>query len=107
MKECVGVRGAPFPALTTILGSSPNVAVSGRDCTARRFMEMEARVVAVPQWLAWRRLAIPVAAAWPVETDGVYDLTTGSASRTPARIAQIKSHLPPGYQNIPPIEIRL
>jgi len=31
----------------------------------------------------------------------VYDLKTGSATLTAARIAQIRSHLPGGYQNVP------
>ncbi|MGO9559436.1 MAG: hypothetical protein ACLPQS_17380 [Acidimicrobiales bacterium] len=40
------------------------------------------------------------------EPEAVYDLKTGSASLTASRIAQIQANLPPGYQNIPVIEIR-
>jgi hypothetical protein len=36
----------------------------------------------------------------------IYDLKTGGASLTQARISQILSQLPPGYQDIPVIEIR-
>jgi hypothetical protein len=36
----------------------------------------------------------------------IYDLKTGSATLTAARIAQIRSNLPPGYQSIPVLEIR-
>lgn len=35
----------------------------------------------------------------------IFDLKTGSAALTPSRIAQIRSHLPQGYQNIPIREI--
>ncbi|ONI90753.1 sugar-binding protein [Saccharothrix sp. ALI-22-I] len=35
----------------------------------------------------------------------IFDLKTGSAALTPSRIAQIRSHLPSGYQNIPIREI--
>ena len=36
----------------------------------------------------------------------IYDLKTGSAKLTPARIAQIRSHLPPGYQTTSVLEVR-
>ncbi len=36
----------------------------------------------------------------------IYDLKTGSASLTQARIQQIKSHLPAGYQYVPVSEVR-
>jgi len=36
----------------------------------------------------------------------IYDLKTGSARLTPTRIADIRSHLPQGFQDIPIIEIR-
>jgi hypothetical protein len=42
----------------------------------------------------------------PTTPTAIYDLKTGSASLTPGRIAQIRSQLPPGYQNIPVQEIR-
>jgi hypothetical protein len=35
----------------------------------------------------------------------VYDLKTGSAVLTPSRIAEILSHLPPGFNNIPVVAI--
>jgi hypothetical protein len=41
-----------------------------------------------------------------LEPQAAYDLKTGSATLTPARIAQIRANLPPGYQNIPVVEIR-
>jgi len=40
------------------------------------------------------------------EPQAAYDLKTGSATLTPARIAQIQVNLPSGYQDIPVIEIR-
>jgi hypothetical protein len=36
----------------------------------------------------------------------IYDLKTGSARLTADRIAQIRSHLPEGYRDIPVIEVR-
>jgi hypothetical protein len=36
----------------------------------------------------------------------IYDLKTGSAALTARRIAQIRSHLPGGYRNIPVHEVR-
>jgi hypothetical protein len=43
----------------------------------------------------------------PVKTPtAIYDLKTGSATLTLQRIAEIRQHLPAGYQNIPIIEIR-
>jgi len=42
----------------------------------------------------------------PLSPTAVYDLKTGSAALTPARIAQIQANLPAGYQNIPVLEIR-
>jgi hypothetical protein len=42
----------------------------------------------------------------PAKPDAIYDLKTGSASLTPSRVAQIRSNLPPGSQNIPVIEVR-
>lgn len=41
-----------------------------------------------------------------LEPQAVYDLKTGSATLTPARIAQIQENLPVGYQDIPVTEIR-
>jgi hypothetical protein len=35
----------------------------------------------------------------------VYDLKTGAARLTPSRIAEIRMHLPSGYQNIPVLPI--
>jgi hypothetical protein len=37
---------------------------------------------------------------------GVWDLKTVSARLTASRIAQIRRHLPKGYQNIPVLEVR-
>lgn len=42
----------------------------------------------------------------PMMPTAVYDLKTGSAALTPARVAQIQANLPAGYQNIPILEIR-
>jgi hypothetical protein len=36
----------------------------------------------------------------------VYDLKTGSAHLTQARINQIRSHLPPAYMNVPILKLR-
>jgi hypothetical protein len=36
----------------------------------------------------------------------IYDLKTGAKGLTPARIEEIRSHLPPGYKNIPILEVR-
>ena len=40
------------------------------------------------------------------EPQAAYDLENGTATLTPARIAQIQANLPPGYRDIPIIEIR-
>jgi RHS repeat-associated protein len=37
----------------------------------------------------------------------IYDLKTGQAKLTSKRVAEIRRHLPPGYQDIPIIEIRI
>ncbi|MCZ7627613.1 MAG: hypothetical protein M5U19_00210 [Microthrixaceae bacterium] len=42
----------------------------------------------------------------PGAPSAIYDLKTGSAALTSSRIAQIRSHLPPGFQNIPVHELR-
>jgi hypothetical protein len=42
----------------------------------------------------------------PLAPSAVYDLKTGGAALTPARIAEIQANLPPGYQNIPMREIQ-
>lgn len=42
----------------------------------------------------------------PGAPTAIWDLKTGSAVLTPSRIAQIQSHLPPGFQNVPVIEVR-
>lgn len=42
----------------------------------------------------------------PDAPTAIFDLKTGTAGLGPRRIAQIRSHLPLGYQNIPIIEIR-
>jgi hypothetical protein len=42
----------------------------------------------------------------PKEPTAIFDLKTGTAGLGPRRIAQIRSHLPQDYQNIPIIEIR-
>jgi hypothetical protein len=36
----------------------------------------------------------------------IFDLKTGGAKLTPERIKEIQSHLPPGHQNIPVLEVR-
>lgn len=41
-----------------------------------------------------------------MEPSAIFDLKTGSAKLTPARIAEIRSHLPPGFRNIPIQEVR-
>lgn len=41
-----------------------------------------------------------------LEPQAAYDLKTGSAILTPARIAQIQANLPEGYQDIPVYEVR-
>ncbi len=42
----------------------------------------------------------------PSAPTAIWDLKTGSAALTQARIAQIQSHLPPAFQNIPVLEVR-
>jgi len=42
----------------------------------------------------------------PGAPTAIYDLKTGSAVLTPARVAQIQSHLPSGFQNVPVLELR-
>jgi hypothetical protein len=42
----------------------------------------------------------------PGAPTAIWDLKTGSAVLTPSRIAQIQSHLPPGFQNVPVLEVR-
>lgn len=42
----------------------------------------------------------------PLSPKGICDLKTGSASPTPARIAQVQANLPKGYQDLPVLEIR-
>ena len=42
----------------------------------------------------------------PSAPTAIWDLKTGAAALTPARIAQIQSHLPPGFQNVPVLEVR-
>jgi RHS repeat-associated protein len=42
----------------------------------------------------------------PSAPTAIWDLKTGSAALTPARVAQIQSHLPPGFQNVPVLEVR-
>lgn len=37
----------------------------------------------------------------PGAPSSIYDLKTGAATLSPSRIAQIRSHLPPGFQDIP------
>jgi hypothetical protein len=41
-----------------------------------------------------------------IRPSAIYDLKTGAARLTPARIRQIRRHLPPGCENIPIIVIR-
>jgi hypothetical protein len=42
----------------------------------------------------------------PSAPTAIWDLKTGSAALTPGRIAQIQSHLPPGFQTVPVLEVR-
>jgi hypothetical protein len=42
----------------------------------------------------------------PGAPTAIWDLKTGSAAPSPSRIAQIQSHLPPGFQNVPVLEVR-
>jgi hypothetical protein len=42
----------------------------------------------------------------PSAPTAIYDLKTGSAALSPSRIAQIRANLPPGYQNVPVLEVR-
>lgn len=42
----------------------------------------------------------------PSAPTAIYDLKTGSATLTTARIAQIQSQLPAGFQNVPVVELR-
>jgi len=42
----------------------------------------------------------------PGAPSAIYDLKTGSAALTPARIAQIRANLPAGFQDVPVLELR-
>jgi hypothetical protein len=42
----------------------------------------------------------------PGAPSAIYDLKTGSAALTPGRIAQIRWNLPPGFHDIPVLELR-
>lgn len=42
----------------------------------------------------------------PGAPSAIYDLKTGAATLSSSRIAQIRSHLPPGFQDIPVLVLR-
>lgn len=42
----------------------------------------------------------------PSSPTAIYDLKTGTQGLTPARIREIQSHLPSGFQDIPVLEVR-
>jgi hypothetical protein len=42
----------------------------------------------------------------PAAPTAIYDLKTGTAALTSSRIAAIRAELPPGFQDIPVLELR-
>jgi hypothetical protein len=50
--------------------------------------------------------AARIAVGTPETPSAIYDLKTGTATLSPSRIAQIRAHLPPGFQDIPVLVLR-